>query len=170
MKKIILLSACAALALGSCDTLDDDRIPYQPVSINLSDIGMWNTYGVAGYGQHRRFIRQTGEPANFTYSAATYTGFGGVLLIGGMDAYTNDTNVPLAYDLACPVECRRDVRVAIDSSTLEAVCPECGSRYNVCEAGGAPVGGPALTGEHKYRLQPYVCVPSQLGGYTITRR
>lgn len=170
MKKYLLSLTCAALALCSCDTLDDDRIPYQPVSINLADAGLWNTYGVAGYGHYRRFIRQTGEPSNYSYGAATYTGYGGVLLISGMDAYSSETNVPLAYDLACPVECRQDVRVDIDPSTLEAVCPQCGSRYNVCGGAGAPVGGPALTGKQKYRLQPYLCLPSSLGGYTVTRR
>lgn len=165
----LLLGALLIVAPG-CHSIDDDRIPTYNVNINLTDIGMWNTYGVAGYGQYRYFIRQTGEPKNYSYGEATYTGFGGVLLIGGMDPYTNETNVPLAYDLACPVECRSDVRVKIDPNTLEAVCSVCGSRYSVCEAGGAPVGGPAFTGKPQYRLQPYVCQPSPSGGYLITRR
>lgn len=160
----------AAILTAGCSDIDDNRIPAVPVSINLSDAGMWNTYGVAGYGLSRNFIRQLNQPAGFYYSATTYTGYGGVLLIGGMDPYTGDTNVPLAYDLACPVECRPDVRVFVDTSTYEAVCPVCGSRYDVCMAAGAPTAGPALTGEHRYRLQPYVCVPSGYGGYIITRR
>ena len=60
-------------------------------------------------------------------------------------------------------------RVRIDDNNLDAVCTMCGSRYDVVAAGGAPVDGPALTGEVKYRLQPYRCIPASMGGYIITR-
>lgn len=166
----LLTAVLLMLSASACNTLDDDRIPALPVNINLTDIGMWNTYGVFGFGQHREFIRELRKPANYSYGASTYTGYGGILLISGMDAYSTETNVPLAYDLSCPVECRADIRVYFDSETLEAVCPVCGSRYNVCEAAGAPVAGPALEGKYKYRLQPYLCIPSASGGYLITRR
>lgn len=169
-RKLLSIPLALLLLTGACSDIDDNRIPALPVSINLADAGMWNTYGVAGYGLSRNFIRQLGQPAGFPYAAASYTGYGGVLLIGGMDPYTGDTNVPLAYDLACPVECNPDVRVYVDTSTYEAVCPVCGSHYDVCMAAGAPTSGPALTGKHRYRLQPYVCVPSGYGGYIITRR
>ena len=69
--------------LTSCQSVDDERIPAVPVAIRLGDAGRWNTYGVSGFGLCRYFIRQTGEPANFPYTEQTYTGFGGVLLIGG---------------------------------------------------------------------------------------
>jgi hypothetical protein len=157
------------LLFTGCNTIDDDRIPAMPVSINLGDVGVWNTYGVSGFGIYRIFIKDLSEPSGFHYGQTTYTGFGGVLLIGGMDPYTSDTNVPLAYDLSCPVECKSDVRVYIDDSSLEAVCPVCDSHYDVVMAGGAPISGPALTGKYKYRLQPYSCLSSVGGGYLITR-
>ena len=72
------------LFAGSCHTVDDERIPAMPVSINLSDPGLWNTYGVAGFGLFRYFIPQLREPAGFSYSVGTATGFGGILLIGGI--------------------------------------------------------------------------------------
>ncbi len=72
----------------------------------------------------------------------------------------------MAYDLACPVECRRDVRVYIDAENrLEAVCPECGSRYNVMTGGGAPVYGKARS--LNYGLTRYQCLRSESGGYMI---
>lgn len=162
------LTAVVILAAG-CESVVDDRIPAMPVSINLSNPGMWNTYGVSGYGIFRYFIRQTGEPGGFPFTEQTYTGFGGVLLIGGMDPFTADTQVPLAYDLACPVECNPNVRVTISGDAFEAVCPQCGSRYDVTMAGGAPVSGPAAQGNPKYGLQRYQCLPSSMGGYVITR-
>lgn len=156
-------------ALAACNQVEDDRIPSLPVYINLSGAGMWNSYGVAGVGLNRRFINYEGEksPAGFPYNANTYVGYGGVLLVGGIDPFTSDPNVPLAYDLSCPVERSRTVRVYIDDSNLEAVCPVCGSHYDVITAGGAPTAGPALTGKHKYALRRYQADAAVGGGYII---
>lgn len=153
----------------ACNQVDDQRIPSLPVYINLSDPGMWNTYGVSGVGISKVFINFQGEqsPSGFPFNANTYVGFGGILLIGGMDPYTSEPNVPLAYDLSCPVERSQTIRVAIDQDNLEAVCPKCGSHYDVIMAGGSPISGPALTGDYKYGLRRYVCDPAQGGGYII---
>ena len=169
-KGSLLLSLAMLLAaVSACSQVDDDRIPSLPVYIDLSGAGMWNSYGVAGVGISRSFINWQGvlSPAGFPYTANTHVGFGGVLLIGGVDPFTGETNVPLAYDLSCPVECSRTVRVYVDASNLEAVCPECGSHYDVITAGGAPVAGPALTGDYKYALRRYSCSPGQAGGYIV---
>lgn len=162
----IVASALLLLTTG-CKGVDDDRIPNVPVQINLGDMGLWNTYGVSGIGQYRYFILGYGlrEPAGYPYSAGSVTGYGGVLLIGGMNPLTTETNVPLAYDLACPVERDPQVRVVIDSQSLEAVCPQCGSHYDVIMAGGSPLSGPAL--ERRFGLRRYNCLPSPGGGYII---
>lgn len=175
LRRILAAAAAACLAvpllcvLSACDSLVDDRIPAFPVTIRLSDTGTWNTYGVAGFGVYRYFNRQTREPANFPFTEQTFTGFGGVLLIGGMNPFEGNTQAPLAYDLACPVECRQDIRVKIDPATYDAVCPVCGSHYDVTMAMGAPKSGPAADGKHKYGLQKYSCIPSPFGGYDIVR-
>lgn len=162
------LCAAVCMTLVSCDSIDEDRVPAMPVQIALNNPGLWATYGVAGYGQTRNFIREDRVPANFPYTETTYTGYGGVLLIMGMDPYSAGDVVPLAYDLSCPVECLPTVRVAVDPASLEAVCPSCHSHYDVTLAGGAPVSGPALTGVTKYALQRYRAYP-QGGGYMIAR-
>lgn len=166
---LFLSSMALLLAVSACNQVDDDRIPSLPVYINLSGPGMWNSYGVAGVGLSREFINFEGIrcPSGFPYNANTYVGFGGVLLIGGMDPFTSQPNVPLAYDLSCPVERSQTVRVYIDSDNLDAVCPQCGSHYDVVVAGGSPVSGPALTGKHKYALRRYVCDQANGGGYII---
>lgn len=154
---------------SACDTVVENRIPAMPVSIDLSDRGTWSTYGVAGMGDYNYFVFMPGSerlPAGFPYKTTSATGFGGVLLIMGMDPFTLDTMTPLAYDMACPVERQRDIRVAINQN-LEAVCPVCDSHYNVLTGGGAPTAGPALTGESKYGLQRYSCSPTGYGGYYI---
>ncbi len=155
-------------ALYSCDNVDTNRIPAYKVQINLNNAGLWNTYGVGGYGQYRLFIRDLRLPSNYSYTETTYTGFGGVLLTMGMDPFGQGEVIPLAYDLACPVECTANVRVYVDENTLEAVCPTCGSHYNIMMSGGAPISGPAATESVKYGLQRYSCVANN-GGYIITR-
>lgn len=164
-----LLAACL-LPLLSCSRIDDDRIPALAVYINLGEAGMWNTYGVAGYGQCRYFVISTGarEPAGFPYGNRETTGFGGVMLISGMDPFNNNTGVPLAYDMACPVERRSDVRVRVSGELYEAVCPVCGSHYDVTMGGGTPLSGPAAEGKYKYGLRRYQCLPTQTGGYVVT--
>lgn len=171
LKKGSLFMSLIALlsAMASCNQVDDDRIPSLPVYINLSGAGMWNTYGVSGVGISKNFINYQGvvSPADFPFTANTYLGYGGVLLIGGVDPFSAESNVPLAYDLSCPVERSQTVRVSIDPDNLDAVCDKCGSRYNVITSGGSPVGGPALTGKYKYALRRYFCDPGQGGGYII---
>lgn len=151
--------------LCSCHSVNDDRIPPVPVYINLGTTGMWNTYGVTGFGLYRCFIRELQEPSNFSYTQTTYTGYGGVLLIGAMDPFTAETQVPMAYDLACPVECKPEIRVFIDEQSLEAICPQCESHYDVCMAGGSPLSGPALS--LRYGLRRLNCYPTEMGGYVI---
>lgn len=165
LKKIIyILSLSVSLLAISCNHIDSSRIPAMPVNIQLDNTGLWNTYGVFSYGQYRMFIKSKKLPSNFSYSALSYTGFGGVLLISGND--NGDYNTPLAYDLACPVEAKESVIVGINSK-YEAVCPVCGSVYNVCEGYGAPVSGRAL--DLHYGLQRFRVYPASLGGYIIGR-
>lgn len=165
----LLSAAFLILPLSGCGSVDDDRIPNMAVNINMAGLGMWNTYGVSGYGQYRRFIltSSTREPSGFPYSQTNATGFGGVLLIGGIDPFTGDS-APQAYDLACPVERVFNIRVNIEGDLYEAVCPKCGSHYDVTMGGGAPLSGPAAEGKYKYALRRYSCLPAIDGGYVIT--
>ena len=168
MKNPIFLLVALLLGLSACNTIDDDRIPAMPVNISLSPEGVWNTYGVSGYGIYKYFIKEQLQPTGFPYTDRTYTGYGGVLLISGMNPFTAEAGVPLAYDLSCPVERKQDVRVKIQSGDQlpDAVCPVCGSHYNVIEGGGAPTSGEALS--EKYGLARYQVLVSTSGGYIIT--
>lgn len=156
---LLLLGAVA------CESVDDDRIPPYAVNLQLDSQGIWDTYGVHGYGQYRYFIKEEKIPANYSYTALSQTGFGGILLISGYD--NGDYNVPLAYDLACPVEAKQSVRIQIDKSDFHAYCPSCGSRYDVCEGAGRPVSGKAL--DLNYGMKKYHVYPASLGGYAIIR-
>ena len=159
------------LSFSSCQSVDDERIPNMLVNISIADAGLWNTYGVSGFGSNRTFIYKTSGtsvPTGFPYKLGNGTGFGGVLLIEGMDPFSSVTAAPLAYDLSCPVERKPDIRVNIDNDTYVAICPECGSSYDVTMQKGAPISGVAATGKYKYALKSYKCIPSGNGGYFIT--
>lgn len=158
LKKLLLAAVCLA-GLSACETVDSMRIPSVNVFLDLGNAGLWNTYGVHGYGNCRFFNREKRIPANFPYVERSATGFGGIMLVYGI-------NGPTAYDRACPVEIDKNTVLSFDYDSMEAYCPKCGSRFNVCEADGVPIAGAAL--ENRYGLQRFSVVPSN-GGYIIIR-
>ena len=165
-----ITAATALLVTAGCETVDDTRIPSYPVYISMADQGMWTTYGVSGFGSFAYFVCRSGaplQPSGFPYKDGAATGYGGVLLIEGMDPFSLSTSTPLANDMSCPVERSQTITVFIDPETFEAVCPDCGSRYDVTMGAGAPTAGPALTGARQYGLRRYACHPTTLGGYII---
>lgn len=163
IQSLLIILACltGVLATSSCEEVDDDRIPYMPVYIDLGIPAYWQSYGVHYLGDYKRFIKEDRVPSDFHYNLTTETGFGGVLLVTAID------NIPLAYDLACPVEIKRNVRVNFNPETRRAVCPKCHSEFDVCEFGGSPVSGEAK--DRKWALRRYQAIPVE-GGYKIVQR
>ena len=148
MKRTLpLLLLASLMPLTGCDTLDDDRIPVAAVNISFPTVAEWNIYGVSAALDHKRFIPEQHLPTGFYYTASTYSGYGGVLLVG--DVMGN----PAAYDLACPVECKPGVRVAIDPETNLSRCPQCHSTYDVFSLQGHPTSGEAA--DKGYGLRRY---------------
>lgn len=156
-----ILIGAVACTLCACHTIDDDRIPASPVNIVFSDVGMWNTYGVGGALDTRRFIKADRIPANFPYTAASYTGFGGILLVCDFNGNY------LAYDLACPVECKATVRIQVNTDSSVAECPVCHSTYSIFENYGYPLSGSAA--QHGYGLRRYYVVSGSSDYLVITR-
>lgn len=137
----------AALTLVACDHIDDDRIPPMPVRIGFATVGDWNTSGIGGALDYRRFIKSESIPPTYHYTDLSATGFGGVLLVGDVNGQ------PVAYDLACPVECKRDVLIFVNSETMEGECPKCHSTYDIFSLGGHPLSGEAA--REGYGLRRY---------------
>ena len=169
MKKntLIVLTMLSAMLLGSCDKVNNKEVPGLMVNIDLGSYAMWNVYGVTGVGDYRIFDRAKRIPANFPFTANTYTGFGGVLLMMALDSRTGSYE-PQAFDAACPVENSPNVSITIDNDNFEAVCPQCHSRYNVLTGMGGPMSGMAYTSH--YGLRTYKARSTGNGGYIITTR
>ena len=158
-KLFILIAAALMLTMAcGCDRIDNKAVPNFTVRIDLGNYALWNTYGVSGMGDYRIFNREKRLPGNFPYNVNTYTGYGGVLLIMGIDG-------PLAYDLACPVELSQDITLSIDPENLEAVCGRCKSRFNPMTGAGGPLSGVAIN--NKVGMRQYRVNPSN-GGYFIS--
>ena len=159
LNKIFLaLSVLLLLVMASaCDRIDNKTVPNFGVRIDLGSYALWNTYGVSGVGDYRIFNRDKRLPSNFPYNVNTFTGYGGVLLMMGID-------MPLAYDLSCPVEVSQDIVLSINAENFEAVCPRCGSRFDPLMCAGAPVSGVAIN--NKVGMRQYRVMASN-GGYII---
>lgn len=161
MNRSAIIAAALVLlsVITACHHLDDDRIPPAPVLIQFNSVADWDAYGVPGAMSWRRFIKNEREPQNYPYTAMSATGFGGVLLCGDINGN------PVAYDLSCPVECRSDVRVAIDPEALVAECPRCHSTYDVFSLWGHPLSGEAA--ERGYGLRRYSVHPGGQNEYRV---
>ena len=156
------LLGCCLLAASylrtGCDNYDDHRLPARPVHIEIYS-AQWSVYGVHGYMEWQTFVKNS-LPKGYSWAANSYSGFGGVLLICGLN------NQLLAYDMACPVECKSNVQVTVDEEAGVAVCNACGSTYDVFNGYGQPLSGRAQ--EKKYGLTSYQVTYTSTG-YPITR-
>lgn len=150
----LALSLCVA-----CDKVDDDRIPPYPVYVQFQTQADWNVYGVSGACDYKYFIKEKRTPSNYPWTALTETGFGGILLVS--DIHGN----PQAYDLACPVEAQRTVRVVVDTDLQKARCPQCRSVYDIFTNYGLPVEGEAAA--KGYALRHYHTGTGYQGQYLI---
>ena len=153
-----LMMAAIVLLCCACNHIDNKAVPSFTVRIDLGSFALWNTYGVNGVGEYRIFNRDKNLPSNFPYNVNTYTGYGGVLLMMGIEG-------PLAYDLSCPVEISQNITLSIDANNFEAICPSCKSHFNPLTGAGGPVSGVAVNS--KLGMRMYRVTPSN-GGYFIS--
>ena len=162
-----LLTITLAITLVACKQVNDERVPSYPVRMEFNPT-VWELYGVHTYGEYRIFDHYTNTPAGyFNYDPDAYTGYGGILLVSGYNFETGDYNSPIAYDRACPYENNRDAALLqFDEDTFEAFCPNCNSRFDVCEGAGVPVSCPAA--ERNFALRRYTVSPRSGGGYIIS--
>lgn len=73
---------------------------------------------------------------------------------------------PQAFDLSCPVERSKDVRVFInEDNEYLAECPKCHSTYNVFSLLGHPVSGEAAS--KGYALRRYRVGTGRAGEYMV---
>ncbi|WP_255495137.1 hypothetical protein [Dysgonomonas sp. 521] len=93
-------------------------------------------------------------------------GYSGLLVICSAVPITSTTYQLYAYDLCCPNEKRRDIRVAAQGDGT-AKCPQCGSVFEIFNGVGNVKSGPSKDGLQIYYAQFY---NTGDGVFLITRR
>lgn len=73
--------------------------------------------------------------------AVERVGYGGVLVYHGL-SNTAGTDAYYAFDLSCPHEASRTVTVEVDENSVYAVCPKCGSQFELLNGIGNRISGP----------------------------
>lgn len=154
----ILLSACSKeeersnipnvpfrfnLNLGSSDNHLNNGAGFINVYINTADKNQYDAL-LSGLKQTKSYI------APRIGSDSQQIGFSGLLVINIGIPIDGLTTPLCAFDLCCPHESQRDIRI-IPTDDMKAKCPKCGSIYNLLE-GGRPISGPV---DNSKRLRPY---------------
>jgi hypothetical protein len=139
--RLSLLSILLAWTLlQSCDDEIVSSIPYAPVNLTLDlkyeDSELRNPL------VYKTFIDKRSENDRL--------GFGGILVINGRGE--NMLINLFAYDLACPVEVNRNIRIVPDDLG-QAVCPRCGAVYMIANGSGASLSGSKIFLK-TYRVSP----------------
>lgn len=137
MRKFIslLILFCAL----SCSKTEHSYFPIWKVSLEL-DL-TFEDKELNGIGNYKTYIR--GKTPGI--GAMEYTGLGGILV------RCNGINEYRAYDLACPYEKNATVRIEVDELGISAICPKCGSTFNLVDGPGILIQGPADRGLKQYQ-------------------
>ena len=131
MRKVLFL--ISLLISFSCTQTEDNYFPSYRVNLEL-DL-TFEDKALNEQMAYKTYI--AGQTSGLAESELT--GFGGVLVYHGLTGIA-------AYDLACPYEQKRSIRIEVDSTKLYAICPECGSTFNIWEGTGTHISGPATRG------------------------
>ena len=142
MKRPHIASIVATLLVGLVTAcIEPNPIGNYPVALRLdltfNDKALRTVPSAATYTHYS-------HPISSAYQAF---GFGGVLVVHGVDAKF------YAFDLSCPYENRSSVRVEPDSDIIYAVCPQCGTKYLINNGSGLSVEGVGRHGLKPYKAE-----------------
>ncbi|MDR1524569.1 MAG: (2Fe-2S)-binding protein [Tannerella sp.] len=136
MKRILLI-CCLLISYLSCTDEYKNPIPLLPVYLYL-DL-TFEDKELKAIGSYKEYTDK-----NINHELGERCGFGGVLVVHTMlDEFK-------AFDRTCPFEVQPNITVEVDREVLYAVCPKCGSKYDL----GFGTGG-LNKGVSKHGLRPY---------------
>lgn len=160
MKKIryIVIILCLILILPSCGKDESlNTIPAEAVYFEVNLIKSPD-----------KNLRTPGNSETFTQPrlSTDRIGYSGLLVICSAVPITSTTYQLYAYDLCCPNEKRRDIKVAAQGDGT-AKCPQCGSVFEIFNGIGNVKSGPSKDNLQIYYAQFY---NTGDGVFLITRR
>lgn len=147
---------CSLLTLLSCGQEEEKyMIPIEPVNFQINTNYQDKELVTPGNTKIFTAARLSGE----------YVGYSGLLVVCGLTPIDGGTSFQLhAYDLCCPNERIRDVKLTVQDG--KAKCPKCGSVYDILSGIGSVESGPSKNGLQRYRVTPDL---SKVGIFRITR-
>jgi len=81
-------------------------------------------------------------------------GYGGVLVYSGLSLDDSGNTVYYAFDMSCPYEADKDIKVYPKEDGFgEVVCEKCGSIYNLGYGFGNPTSGPSTESLKRYKAK-----------------
>ncbi|NCA79819.1 MAG: hypothetical protein EOM76_06500 [Sphingobacteriia bacterium] len=134
----ILLPVILALLCTACEINRVSPIPDTPVSLDIEILRDAPELNVIG--GFKEFITPK--------TVYQYLGYGGIVVFRSFE------DKFVAFDLACPHEIKRTVRVQVDMSGI-ATCPVCGSTFDVGYGTGIPSSGSVAYPLKSYTVLSY---------------
>lgn len=151
-KKYLFLLLLAT-TVASCDDKYISSVPDMPVFLTI-DLNVHNTF---------RNSNNRALVFDKPIKQGEAVGYGGLLV------YTTTDSKYMAWDMACPHEKDQKAIVELEQKNTNdnvyyAICPVCGSKYELLYGIGNPISGPS-----KEILRPYkVRLRSSLSGDILT--
>ena len=140
--KLFITLFMAAIWSG-CDDNYVSSIPSYPVSLQLNLTSTYPTFKNST-NQFLLFEKRVNETDRI--------GYGGILVCTGISLDDSGNTIYYAFDMACPYEAKKDVRVyPVKDGLGEVKCEKCGSVYNVGYGFGDPASGPATEILKRYK-------------------
>ena len=141
----VIVAFVLILVFTACEENYRSPIPNFPVGLKIDLAGKYNLFK----NSSNQFLLFEEQPL-----ATDRIGYAGIMLYSGLmpDDYGN--TVYYAFDMACPYEAKRTVKVYPVQDSLPGIvrCEECGSEFNVGYGFGDPVKGPATKLLKRYRV------------------
>ena len=131
----ILIACCIFIFAFSCG-FEKNPIPDAPVYINL-DL-TFEDKELKAIPSYKEYTAR-----NINIALGERAGFAGILVVHNMLGEYK------AFDRACPYEINAGVTVEVDNEVLYAVCPKCGTTYEIGIGPGVP------NGSSKHGLRQY---------------
>jgi len=135
-QKLFVIGAFLPFLLVSCDNSYNSSIPDFPVHLELNLL-------VSPYTKLKNSVNQF-LIIDKRINATDAIGFSGILV------YTDFDGKYRAFDLCCPYEAQRDIKI-MPNEKGEAVCEKCGSVFFIGYGIGNLISGPAKQPLKRYK-------------------
>ncbi len=136
-------------ATFACDREEFSEIPYAQVFYDLSNEDMDHLLISPSFISITQPRYQTDK-----------IGYGGLLVVHGIDIGPSFSYY--AYDLSCPNEAKKNIRIKPDESGITATCSTCGAKFNIANGIGSPENNVT-----RYNLTRYNVIKLITGQYRV---